>query len=76
MSQINFETTEEQDELLKVYAIKNLPDVQTDNATLIVKNIVKGIANVIKSERLKSRMGRMKISEIEKALDDYEKINE
>lgn len=72
MAKVSFETTQEQDELLKVYAVKNLPDVQIDDISIILKNIVKGITNSMESERLKSRMGRMKLSEIKKALDDYE----
>lgn len=75
MAKIDFETTQTQDDLLKAYAIKNLPNVQIDDVSIIIKNIIIGVINSMRSERIRVRLDSMRISEVEEALDNYkEKI--
>ena len=77
MAKIDFETTQDQDDLLRVYALKNLPNVQTCDVSIIVKNIIIGVVNSMRSNRLRTRLDSMRISEVEEALNDYEsKIKE
>lgn len=72
MAKISFETTQEQDNFLREYAVKNLSIAWTDDISSIIRSITIAAINLVRSNKLKAKLDSMRISEVEEALNDYE----